>query len=508
MSRRWVAPEEVQRLEFELRGNNSPVAVKRALQDLCGHLENHRRLLDTTNARTSIHSHMWGTDIPVRRWALKALALLNHPEDVRRIVDRLRAETDEKARSWGIAGLVRQAKDKGIEQVCKEAGLERDTVLLLASRLYAPSIWLESQVRPEAISIDDEDLVLEWATFLIGYGRAPPNLFDPRHENQVFLGLLNDHGNDEIAEYSVWALCQRSDLEFADLRVRIADFGGRPPNVRKWLYRVVTKDSQASGLSPDMIEQFRRDGSVSAREGLAIGLTGVACGPDYDDAIVDWYAEEADEGIREMLVAGMAGRPDPSEAMKELISDRYMSAPAGERLQRKLLAAAVGAPMFPVLKRFEIEQSLEARENALKRQGRFEFDGPTIKIINNNHIAGNADIVMGNTIKARGDINAQNVVGGDMIGSANAAVQSISTTRGSDREVLEAVISFITGSSLDARSKDLVLKTVEQAAKDPSPANKSGVLQALKSLGGSVATIGAAAGGYAEVVSLVTGWLG
>lgn len=506
MSTRWIAREEVHRLEFELRGNNTPVGVKRALQDLCVHLENGRKLPDPTSVRVSIHSHMWGQNVPVRRWALKALALLNHPEDVHRIVALLKEEKDAKARSWGIAGLVRQAKDKGIEQVCREAGLQRDTALVLASRLYAPSSWLESQAKPEAISIDDDALVLEWATFLIGYDRAPPHLFNPRHENQVFLGELNGHDDDEIVEYSVWALCERPDLGFANLRMKIGDFDRKPPNVRKWLYRVISKDPYASGLTPDMIEQFSRDNDVSAREGLAIGLTGAMFGPAYDDAIVDWYAIERDEGVREMLVAGMAGRSAPSDAMKELISERFMAAPAGERLQRKLLAAAEGAPMYGILKRFEIEQAREAQDNVLKRQGLLEFDRPAT-IINLNNIAGNADFTMGNTIKARGDINAQNVVGGDMIASANAAVQSISTTKTNDREVLEAVIAFVTKHPLDAQSKELVLKTVEQAAKDPSPENKSGVLKALKSVGGAVATVGAAAGGYAELIDLVSGWL-
>ena len=162
--------------------------------------------------------------------------------------------------------------------------------------------------------------------------------------------------------------------------------------------------------------------------------------------------------------------------------------------------------MYGILKRFEIEQAREAQDNVLKRQGLLEFDRPAT-IINLNNIAGNADFTMGNTIKARGDINAQNVVGGDMIASANAAVQSISTTKTNDREVLEAVIAFVTKHPLDAQSKELVLKTVEQAAKDPSPENKSGVLKALKSVGGAVATVGAAAGGYAELIDLVSGWL-
>jgi hypothetical protein len=111
--RSWITDEEILRLQMELRSGNSPRGIKRGLQDLCGHYEAGRRLKDATDIRALIHSHMGGPDVAVRRWSLKALALIKSPEDTSRIVDRLKAELDPKARSWGVAGLVRQAKGKG-----------------------------------------------------------------------------------------------------------------------------------------------------------------------------------------------------------------------------------------------------------------------------------------------------------------------------------------------------------------------------------------------------------
>ena len=301
--RSWITDEEILRLQMELRSGNSPRGIKRGLQDLCGHYEAGRRLKDATDIRALIHSHMGGPDVAVRRWSLKALALIKSPEDTSRIVDRLKAELDPKARSWGVAGLVRQAKGKGLEAVCKEAGLDRDASLVLASRLYAPDEWIESQAKPVAISLQDDELTLEWATFLIGYDRAPPHLFHPRYDNEVFLGELNAHSSPEISEYSVWALWERPQYGFRHLKIPVHMFGKQPENFRKWLYRLMTKDPVSSGLSPDSVVQFSLDGSISAKEGLAIGINAGSCGPAFAVGSCGRYThisrlEEARTGAR------------------------------------------------------------------------------------------------------------------------------------------------------------------------------------------------------------------
>jgi hypothetical protein len=81
--------------------------------------------------------------------------------------------------------------------------------------------------------LNDDDLTLEWATFLIGYGKAPPHLFHPKYDNEVFLGELNSHGNPEISEYSVWATWERPEYGFGHLKIPIDQFDKHPANVRK-----------------------------------------------------------------------------------------------------------------------------------------------------------------------------------------------------------------------------------------------------------------------------------
>jgi hypothetical protein len=200
----------------------------------------------------------------------------------------------------------------------------------------------------------------------------------------------------------------------------------------------------------------------------------------------------------------MAGRQNPSAAMTELVAERFKSAPAGSSLRRRLLAAAVDAPIYPTLKQIEAEQEVEARAAAMRQQGIFEF---TPKILQFNNY-GNIDMSPGNTFNVGRDLNAQNVVGGDMIASANAAVQRLSADRKNDREILEAVMAFVNGASIGSEMKAEIGRTVELAANDPTPENKNSVMKALKSAGSAIGTVGAAAGGYAEIINLVSGWIG
>jgi hypothetical protein len=497
----WIAQAEVQRLVLELRIDNTPRSVKRGLQDLCGHYEASKGLgpEDLSVVRSLLHSHMHGDDVPVRRWSIKALALIGHPDDTYRIVERMRTERDRKARSWGVAGLVKNARGKGLDAICREAGLERDAPMVLASRLYAPDAWISTHSKPVVISLEDDDLTLEWATFLIGYNRAPEHLFHPRYENEVFLGELNDHGSNEISEYSVWAIWERPEFNFSHLKIAPQDFRGKPENVRKWLYRVMAQSPELSGLSADVVDEFRRDGSVAAREGLATGITGETCGPEFSGSIADWYSHEKDPSIRAILLSGMAKRgEDPG--MAEIVISRFEAEVPGSLARRRLLAASEGTPLFRELKALE----LEFERSTLLAQGLLEFETHPTLIINTGSIVVNK----GNTLNIGGNVQAQNIVVGDMVGSANQAVQKMTAQQATDREVLSAVMKFVESTALSAVQRDAISKAVTAAAEKPDVENKSRLLGALKGLIGGAATVATIGGGYAEVIDVVSKWIG
>ena len=319
---RFLRDSELNYLRYGLRLDASPELQKRTLQRLCEWYEGHRRLQDPNEFRQLIHSHMAACDVLVRRWAIKALALIGHPDDFQRIIDRLKAEPDAEARSWGVTGLVRNARDRSLDELCAMSGLPKTSALALAARLYAPNRWISRNTEPVGISLNGDDLTLKWATFLIGYDRAPEHLFDPRHSNEVFLGELNAHHAADISEYSIWALWARPGFGVAHSKVPLLDANKHPESVRKWLYRLATQSPHQVGLDPDRLLDLRLDHSAKAREGLATGVADLDPS-EFGFQVLDWYTVEANQQVRENLLASMATRSAESADYSDVVERRF-----------------------------------------------------------------------------------------------------------------------------------------------------------------------------------------
>jgi hypothetical protein len=156
------------------------------------------------------------------------------------------------------------------------------------------------------------------------------------------------------------------------------------------------------------------------------------------------------------------------------------------------------------LKKLELEHEREAREIERRAQGLLEFGPRATHLINNGTII----MTKGNVFNVGGNIQARNVVAGDMISSANAAVQNIAIERAEDREVLTAVLKFLEKAQITSDQRETVGRAVALAAEKPSQESKGGVLKALKALGAGAATLATVGGGYAEIIDLVSKWIG
>ena len=488
-------PEEAQ-IRYALRLDQTERGIKKGLQELCSLYENNRFLRDSTTVRQLVHSHLGSRAILLRRWSLKALGLIGHPEDTARIVDRLRIETDVEAQTWGAAALLKNADDRGVKEVCAEANLEQSTAFTLAARLYAPERWLKLHPEPITVSLNDDDLTLKWATFLVGYNRAPDAMFHRRHANPIFIGELNLHPTPEISEYSIWAMWERPEFGVTDLKIALDQVGTHPESVRKWLYRLMLKSPIKTGLDPDAVDHLRKiETVVSAREGLALGVVG---SPElnFDSVLIEWFHTESDAGIRETLLVGIARRSSGNPEFEELITLTFRNEPPGGSVRKRLLAATIKTPIHTQLRRIETEDEL-------RRQGLLEFYTPSIQIL-----GGNFDMSKNNTtFSAGGDINGQILAGGDVLGSANAAVQHIDQRRENDQRVLSEVLSLVKNLKLDAAQSSAVAAAVEKVAADPKKENKLDLLGLIRGLGkGAMAAIENAPA-IESVVDTVSEWV-
>lgn len=476
---------EINFLRYGLRLDRDPVVIKRALQSLCQYYEDDRILLEPAEIRQLIHSHLGSDVVLIRRWAIKALGLIKHPEDTARLIDRLRVETDEEAQTWGIAALL-ASNTRPLAELVEEAGLDSGTALVLAARLYAPEQWIKDHAAGVTVNLGDDELALKWATFLIGYNKAPKGLFSPKYDNDVFLGELNDHPSAEIREYSIWALCERADYDARQLKIGLGDAQKHPKNVRKWLYRLGAQSADIVGLDPDLFEQLRKDTDVSAREGLAIGLADLDSGK-FSMPALEWYSLEPDDSVKELLLASMAMMGGRNEDLDDAVIARFEKEPADSPLRRRLLAASTRTPLWRTLKRIEQRDSLAQR-------GLFEFGGGV------NFFEG--DQVLGSKISAGGDINANNLVAGNMIASANNAVQSIKNDA-ETHEALTQVLQYLKDTQGSEAEKTEVAQAVEAIAKNPNQNTKANLLAKLGTYGQRALAIGAAAANFDKIVELV-----
>jgi hypothetical protein len=217
----------------------------------------------------------------------------------------------------------------------------------------------------------------------------------------------------------------------------------------------------------------------------------------FNDSIADWYANENDPSVRAILLSGMAKRGS-NPSMAEIVISQFDAEAPGSLARRRLLAASEGTQLFGELKARELEFERSA-------QGLLEFGRQATIIFNNS---GSIVVNKGNSLSIGGNVQAQNIVVGDMIGSANEAVQNMTAQQAADREVLAAVMKFVETATLDAGQREVISSAVAAAAQKPDAQNKGRLLGILKGLVSGAATVATIGGGYAEIIGLVSKWAG
>lgn len=465
-----IAPDESRFISVMLSARNSPKQIKRGLQRLSGHLERRRRIPESEDLRQLTKSLLWDGDPIVRMYAFKVLGLFARAEDAEIVVARLKQEPDFETQTWGMAALIGIAGDRDLARVFRDTGLETSLPLLLAGQLYANPKWVTENYKPLHVPENSDRITMKWAVLLVAYKKAPPNLFSPRHDNRVLLGELNKHHVDEIAEHSTWALFEHPEYGPSDYTIDLHNIPQLPPSVKKWAFRLLMTDPEGSGIDCDALADLRRDNDLAAREGLALGLD--RFNPHGASRVVlEWFEAEREEPVRELLLEHMATRsanPDYASTVVEA----FHSAAVGGPVRGRLLAAAQGTPVYKELQR-------RVAVEAIVKAG-----------MSRDLLGG--DFVMGNKVSIGGDNNgfasggkqsAQNMVAGNMIGSANGAVQSLSNERQADKELLQAILAVLReNKGFKDGAADAVADAVKEVAKEPSPKNKRSLFGALKAL--------------------------
>ena len=491
-----LSPEESEVIRFQLKLRGNPREVKAGLQRLCAHYDEGFRLADPHEHRLLVRALIWDSHLIVRRWAYKAIAMIGETSDVTMLVQQLKNEPDFENQTWGITAIVALSREWSIDEVCEHTGLQRSNALLLSARLFAPVSWLKKNLLFPTISIDKADaLTLKWASLLAGYGRAPPHLFHPVFENRVLLGRLNAHPLPEVSEYSVWALWQHPSYAVDDLGFSFDLIARKPENVRRWINRLLTKDPAFISRNFDLFDELRRDQAMPAREGLALGIRKTFVS-GLEECILGWHDAEPEELVRALLLEHMACGADENIDYGDIVEASFRSAGSTTVLRKRLLAASTGRAIYGNLRRIEIEEERSRMPSLFPQSTQVQINNFGRLIMNQSNIS------------AGRDMNAHNIVGGDMVVTANSAIQQMPSSRQADQALLDQIIKLLPSSTaISIEEKKLVAAAVSAIAKDKSSPEKTNLIGLSKKMREGAGAVAGTAGQLDALIHTVSGWL-
>jgi hypothetical protein len=334
-----------------------PTEIKRGLQDACELIERGRYFNDHTVFIAVIPRLLVQSDTKVRRWAYKLIALLRDERLLEALTDKFDSETDAENISWLVSAVFALLTDRDLEVWLRDKGEQFfGTYLELAARLYRRSTFLEDREQLGKREFDSDPMVRKWTSLLWGYRKEiPPRILGYNVATDLIGNLVADN-HEESVEYSIWAHYQNPEGSAKRLILRplhIKDRG--PANVRRWLYRLLTKNIRSARAFRELVLSGMDDPSVDAREGLALGIGRLA--PfGLDAEILDWFERTPDNNVRLALVDHLGKAAEDKRGYLNTLVSWYARSAADAALRRKIEAAASAAP--------ELRRAIELTRNA------------------------------------------------------------------------------------------------------------------------------------------------
>jgi nucleoside phosphorylase len=290
----------------------------------------------------------------VRRWAMVGLGLIGNERATTPIIEALtRYRNDPDAIGAGVAALSSLVLPEKLIGVLEREQLPMEGVVLFAAAQH-------SDVAKQSLMTHKLDIYratpdeLRFATLLVGMDKAPENLFSPKYPNSDIVGILNTHDDPLVVQYSIWAICENSQLNFSNLRTRMPDIEKQPPNVRGWLYKLISADASTAMKHRDYIVFGSEDSSHEAREGLADGIRQLYF-DSLDTITLDWLPDEEIIPIRQRLIEHMAKNADRSKKYWRPVIDEYASSDTGSLTRVRIDSAAKQTELFIELRKIALD---------------------------------------------------------------------------------------------------------------------------------------------------------
>jgi nucleoside phosphorylase len=295
----------------------------------------------------------------VVRWALNALALMGTKQNVKAITETIqRHRNDPDIVCAGASALCALLPPENARAELERIEIPLSGAVLMAAAQHSGHFQVE--LRATRVLVDYADSpALRRAGILIGLDKAPEYLLSSKSHNHDVIGDLNAHPDPIVAQYSIWATYENPALGLKNLRLPLHDVQSRPPNVRKYVYRLASKDVETAKDNYDFLVVGSEDSSPEVRVGLAAGLKDIYF-DGMEALIIDWYADEDVDQVKQRLLEHMARNSNACAQYREPVLRAYEAANSSSLTRVRLEAAAHNTNLYVDLKR--IEYNAEGRD--------------------------------------------------------------------------------------------------------------------------------------------------
>lgn len=273
--------------------------IKNGIQAACELMEKFGRQLSrgqVDSIRVALSAHLGNINPHVRRWIYKLIALLGDPPYTPYLREQLRSrDLVNENRSWAVAALAVVSGDYRPQlQLIDD---DHTLTYALSSAMFSRQPRLEEAVRRASCS--DDRLAHQWLGLLYGDGRAPIPV--------QLVTELTLSPYPEVAEYAIWGLRKRRMGSISDVAFDPEEVRKFEPNVRRWYYRLLLKDSGSlSRYSHQLRSWIELETDSKAREGLAMGFYGATLNAEWVELLRSWAQVEKDPYVMDALLR----RPD------------------------------------------------------------------------------------------------------------------------------------------------------------------------------------------------------
>lgn len=461
--------EEERYLVTQLSQADDRVATK-ALQWMCERTRAGWFFTDASKVRAVVRFCLHRTSPNARRWAVNALGEIGAGSDLTPVLELLpAADNDPDLLTSIVATIFSGRSDEESAEILGRFDIPIEGLALIAAAQFSP--LQKRRLIATRVPLETSDPAeLRAAIILAGTDKGPEHLFDQKFPNAISLSQLNLHDVSSVSKYSIWALAQLN-LGFSALQLPLSDFESSPPEVRKWILRLLFSDPSSLAKHLDMVSVAQRDPSREVREESAIELRDIFV-LGLDKYVSDWLFKEDHHEAHKSLLDHMAAQSDKSARYPPIVTEFYRKSPPKSDSRIRIEAAAAGTSLYRDLRKIDYED-----------ESGFLFH-------NDNDSDGRLGMVTINQDFSGSHIGAVTASGGISANTIAAVAQADAPAK----EILEKALGLIAG--LDQSPRTEGERLIQEVASRPS---KSGWEKLVSFLKGTKETV-VALGGTVEGV--------